>query len=111
MRRLQRRVRLVLRVAVTVVVQCGQLVETEGRRCRMTAVREAAVRVVLVDVVAEVEDDVEVLLGQPQYAGQYPFWKSWQLAMPSRRRDGSADGAGAVRVRPTGLRSPRARKR
>jgi hypothetical protein len=59
---LQVRVRLVLRVAVAVVLERGDL----PRRVRagIAARGRVDVRRVLVDVVAEVQDDVQILLGQ-----------------------------------------------
>jgi hypothetical protein len=68
-RRAQRRVPPVLGVPAPVVVQCGQLVQPRRGWRDVAAVRKAAVWVVLVDVVAEVEDHIEVLLGEAPVRG------------------------------------------
>nr|BFE57740.1 hypothetical protein GCM10020063_022660 [Dactylosporangium thailandense] len=95
MRGLQGRIALVLRVPRPVVGQRDELVEVRRLRRRVVAVGEAAVRVVLVDVVAEVQHDVEVLSG---HAGVgRPVAVLEVLAVD----DGEAQGA-AVLPRPRG---------
>ena len=121
MRALQRGVALVLRVPVAVVRQRGELVQAHPLRRHVRAAGQPPARVVLVDVVAEVQHHVEVLGGQPVVRGPVAVLPVLAVDHPDaqphrvrpRRRGGAgasdrADqpaGAEAVGVLPAGLQA------
>ena len=105
-RGLQVRVGLVLRVPAAVV---GQRDDLGAQRAGAPT---PAVGAVLVDVVAQVQDQVRAVLGHPAVGGVVARTRSAsRRRRPSRGRGRRVPSAGAVRVRPTGERWPCARKR